>query len=344
MARINSFAADRKIFTHHDKLDYFFNGHKTLIVTELDLTNRCNNKCPGCCGVKDNGAELSSSQIQRIVDGLAKMNNRGVILSGGGEPLISPSFAYAVGLIRKSGMKIGLNSNGLALDEGLCRIIATNFEYFRISLDAATPALYQTTHGMPGDAFRQVIENAKLFSKVRNALGNEASFGIGYLTSESTACEMEPFVVLARECGADFAQFRPFTGFGFEIYDASETILNLQKRYSTASFKVIASMQKYREMQHGGARNYATCRGMFFSTVVTADAKLFACLHFRQDDKYFLGQVDENTSVEDVFLSPRIREVFQGIRCEACPPLCRNDAFNRTLESLSLEVVNSEFM
>ena len=44
---INNFNADEKIMQYMDKLDYFFNGHKTLIVTELDLTNRCNNRCPG---------------------------------------------------------------------------------------------------------------------------------------------------------------------------------------------------------------------------------------------------------------------------------------------------------
>ena len=103
--KINNFNADEKIMRHLDKLDYFFNGHKTLIVTEFDLTNRCNNKCPECCGVNENGAQLSKHQIDLIVDGLAKMNNKGIILSGGGEPLISPHFSYAVMELKKRGMK-----------------------------------------------------------------------------------------------------------------------------------------------------------------------------------------------------------------------------------------------
>ena len=344
MIKINNFDADRKLLKHHDKLDYFFNGHKTLIVTEFDLTNRCNNNCPSCCGVKENGAELSFEQIERVVDGLSRMNNRGVILSGGGEPLMSAHFSHAVRLIRKSGMRIGLNSNGLALTEELCRLIAENCDYFRISLDAATPELYERTHGMSAEAFCRVVDHAKMFSHIRNTVGSRTSFGIGYLTGPHTECDMESFVVLARECGADFAQFRPFTGYGFKIHDVSERIEEIQRKYATKSFRVIASMQKYREMASQGERNYASCRGMFFSTVVTADAKLFACLHFRQDQRYFLGQVDERTSVEDIFLSPRIREVFRSIRCEECPPLCRNDVFNRTLETLSLDVVNAEFM
>ena len=99
---INNFNANEKIMRYLDKLDYFFNGHKTLIVTELDLTNRCNNKCPGCCGVNGNGAELSRHQIDLIVSSLTDMGNKGVILSGGGEPLISPYFTYAVKELRRN--------------------------------------------------------------------------------------------------------------------------------------------------------------------------------------------------------------------------------------------------
>lgn len=342
--RVNNFNSDEKILRHHDKLDYFFNGHKTLIVTELDLTNRCNNNCPGCCGVKDNGAELNKDQIDFIIDGLLRMNNRGIIISGGGEPLISPYFEYAVNKIRQSGMKLGINSNGLALDEDKCKVIAENAEYFRISLDAATPEIYKKTHGMPKEAFTKTIENAKLFAEIRNKIGSLTSYGIGFLTSLETEPDMESFVELSKDCGADFAQFRPFTGENYEIYNVSEKIEILQKKYSTSNFKVVASIQKYREMESGGIRNYDKCMGMFFSTVITADAKMFACLHYRQSKNHYLGQISESYSVEDIFLSPRIREVYKSIDCSGCPSLCRNDAFNRTLNELSLDVFNSEFM
>ena len=50
MMKINNFNSDEKILRYTGKIDYFFNSHKTLIVTELDLTNKCNHRCPGCCG------------------------------------------------------------------------------------------------------------------------------------------------------------------------------------------------------------------------------------------------------------------------------------------------------
>ncbi len=338
---VNHFNADEKILSYPDKLDYFFNGHKTLIVTELDLTNRCNNRCPGCCGVKENQAELSRRQVDLIAESLAAMENRGVILSGGGEPLISPQFAHAVRALRSQGMKLGLNSNGLALTEELAVLIAENCEYFRISLDAASATLYNKTHGMPPAAFEKTVENIKLFARVKRELDSPVSFGVGFLTSRETAGEMEAFVRLARESGADFAQFRPFTG---DLLDISQEYLQLKERYETPDFGVRASLQKYREMTHSGRRDYVKCRGMFFSTVITADAKVFACLHHRQEEAYYLGQICETVSLEDIFRSARIQEVYEAIDCSDCPVMCRNDVFNRTLQSLSLPVTHREFL
>lgn len=340
-AKVNNFNSDEKLLRYTDKLDYFFNGHKTLVVAEVDLTNRCNNNCPGCCGVNDNGAQMSRDQVDLVIDGLSALEARGVILSGGGEPLLSPHFEYAVDRIRKEGIKIGVNSNGLALTEKFSRIIAENAEYFRVSLDAATPELYLKTHGMPPDAFSRVVENCRTFVRVRREVGGGPSFGLGFLTSETTAGEMEAFVALARDIGADFAQFRPFTG---DLLDVSDRIAELQAKYNSDTFRVAASMQKYREMKHGGSRDYDRCRGMFFSTVITADAKVFACLHYRQSPKHFVGQISGTNQLEDIFRSPRIREVYNSIDCAECPLLCRNDSFNRTLHSLAQDVTNKEFL
>lgn len=341
LPNINNFNANEKILHYPNKIDYFFNSHKTLIVTELDLTNRCNNRCPGCCGVNENNAELSQRQVELIVKSLADMDNQGVILSGGGEPLMSPWFSYAVLELKKAGMKLGLNSNGLALTEELAELIAANCEYFRISLDAASPEMYRKTHGMPDAAFQKTVGNIKLFSQVKAECNSPISFGVGFLTNQDTASEMERFVALVKELGADFAQFRPFTG---DMYDVTDEYLRLKKLYETPDFGVRASLQKYQEMKTKGQRDYDKCRGMFFSTVITADAKVFACLHYRQKEEYYLGQITEDCSLADIFRSARMREVFEHIDCSSCPALCRNDVFNRTLNALSLDIVHSEFL
>lgn len=341
--KINNFNSDEKILRYMGKIDSFFNSHKTLIVTELDLTNKCNHRCPGCCGHNENNAELSKEQVESVVQNLKSMDNKGVILSGGGEPTCSPHFEYAIKLLKNAGQNIGLNSHGMNLNERLNEIIAENLEYFRISLDAGSAEMYEKIHGMKPKHFEKTLANIESFANTKARLGSKTSFGVGFLTSNITQGDMESFVRLVKERGADFAQFRPFTG---DRLDITNKLLELREKYEDSNFKIVASYQKYKEMEglnEGVGRGYDKCHGMFFSTVISADFKVWACLHFRQSAKHFLGDLREH-SLEEIWRGSRIREVYNAIDCAKCPILCRNDSFNRTLNKLSLDITNSEFL
>ncbi|STQ85946.1 radical SAM protein [Helicobacter muridarum] len=341
--KINNFNSSEKILRYHNKIDYFFNAHKTLIVTELDLTNKCNHRCPGCCGNNENNAELTKEQVENVVENLKNMDNKGVILSGGGEPTCSPYFEYAIKLLKKAGQNIGLNSHGMNLKEHLNEVIAENLEYFRISLDAGSPEMYKKIHGMKPYHFEKTLQNIENFSKTKQRLGSKISFGVGFLTSSITEGDMESFVKLVKDRGVDFAQFRPFTGDTLDIIPKLES---LREKYEDSNFKIVASYQKYNEMaglKESKDRGYNKCHGMFFSTVISADFKVWACLHFRQSQKHFLGDLREQ-SLEEIWRGARIKEVYNAIDCSKCPILCRNDSFNRTLDKLSLDITNSEFL
>ncbi|MDY5821757.1 MAG: radical SAM protein [Helicobacter sp.] len=341
--KINNFNSSEKILRYHDKIDYFFNAHKTLIVTELDLTNKCNHRCPGCCGHNENNAELTKEQVESVVENLRAMDNKGVILSGGGEPTCSPHFKYAIKLLKQAGQNLGLNSHGMNLKEELNEIIAENMEYFRISLDAGSAAMYEKIHGMKSKHFEKTLQNIENFAKTKQRLNSKTSFGVGFLTSSVTEGDMESFVKIVKDRGADFAQFRPFTGDTLDIIPRLE---ELRQKYEDENFKIVASYQKYKEMSGlliNESRGYDKCHGMFFSTVISADFKVWACLHYRQSEKHFLGDLREK-SLESIWKGSRIKEVYNSINCAECPVLCRNDSFNRTLNTLSLSVTNSEFL
>lgn len=338
----NSFNSSEKILHHIDKLDHFFNGGKTLIVTEFDLTNKCNNNCPLCVGVKENGSQLTWDEIVMIVKGLKNLGNRGVIVSGGGEPLLHPDFIRTLELIKNAGMEIGLNSNGLALTREKCEAIAKYCTYFRISLDAGTPEMYLKTHGMNAKAFEKVCENMKMMAEVKRETGSAVSFTAGFLTGAGTVKDMEAFVALCKECGVGAAQFRPFTG---DRTDISAEYDRLKAKYEDDNFKVKASLQKYTKFCESDCRGYSKCRGMFFSTVITADAKVFACLHHRQEPDFLIGDMrGEGKTLEEVWNSYRKWMVYENIDVTKCPPYCRNDSFNAVLESLEADCVHKEFM
>lgn len=226
------------------------------------------------------------------------------------------------------------------LDDAKCELIASNLEYFRISLDAGSEEMYLKIHGMNAKSFAKTLENIEKFAKTKQRLNSKTSFGVGFLTSSTTECDMESFVKIVKDRGADFAQFRPFTG---DSLDITPKLEELRSKYEDSNFKIVASYQKYKEMHNIKDRGYNKCHGMFFSTVISADFKVWACLHFRQSKRHLLGDLRDE-SLEDIWRGSRIREVYNSIDCSSCPILCRNDSFNRTLNKLNLSITNSEFL
>lgn len=338
---INEFNAFEKIFKHYDKLDYFFNRHKTLISVELDLTNLCNSCCPDCTGVKEKKASLTFGQVKKLADELADIfEAKSIIISGGGEPLLHPDFIKMIYYIRNKGLKIGLNSNGLALDEKKAKAIIECCSYFRISLDAGTKEMYKKTHGMDEKAFLKVADNIKMFARVRKELKGDVAFGTGFLTNEMTKPDILNFFKLSKGLGVDFAQLRPFTG---DITKVDEELRKAKELYEDKNFKVTASFHKYNCFDEKNKRPYKKCLGMFFNTVVTADFRVFACLHHRQKEKYLIGDLNKST-LRELWASLRIIEVFDKIDFSDCPFLCRNNDINRGLEYISKPINHVEFL
>lgn len=337
----NQFNAEDKILHYTDKINSFLSIGKTLVVAELDLTNRCNNHCPACIGRNAGGDELSWNEIEQIADGLQELDCKGVILSGGGEPLLHPQFIQALRLLKEKGLKIGVNTNGLALDEKKAAAIADICEYCRISLDCGDADLYYKTHGMDKRALACVLENIRCLSKIKREKNARLRLGTGFLTGRETIYQMEMFVELSKACGADFAQFRPFQE---DTTDISAEYERLKNKYEDEYFSVLASRQKYSAFHAGKTKPYDKCCGMFFSTVITANARMYACLHHRQDPRYLIGDMREGKTLVQIWNSYRKWQLFEEIDVQKCPAFCRNDAINRTLAGLTVPVFHQEFL
>lgn len=335
---VNNFNANEKILQYQDKIHNYLHGHKTLISFELDLTNKCNNRCPRCVGVKENGAELSLEQITSIVNQMHELDVKSVVISGGGEPLMSPYFIDALYMFRNAGISVGLNSNGLAMfNDHIQHAILECCNYFRVSLDAGTPSIYKLTHGMEEEEFWHVIDNIQELMQLRKVSNSTTSIGLGYLTGASTLDGIMDFFERADSLKVDFAQLRPFTG---ECNEVSTYIDQGRKQFPNLTIR--ASMHKY---DHAGETThpYNRCHGMYFNTVITADNQMWACIHHRQNPEYHIGNLNEQ-SIVDILKSEKMNNVFKLLPNACCPLFCRNDAINRTLDGVCQNIVHKEFL
>lgn len=102
----------------------------------LEITRKCNLKCPHCYidgGLKREG-ELSSSEIHNLIDELADIGVWSVAFTGG-EPTLHPDLADFVIHARRRNLLVGIATHGLHLSDSFLKKIPTDGVIISISID-----------------------------------------------------------------------------------------------------------------------------------------------------------------------------------------------------------------
>ena len=323
----------QKIYFHPARVSEWVQRGDTVPVTmELDMTNRCTDKCPCCAGGRyASTAEMDTERVDALIPELSEFGVKALIFTGGGEPLCHKHTPEAMRLACESGMDVGLITNGLLFKPEMWEHMACA-TWIRISLDAATPETYRYTHGT--ENFEKVIANIRAMVKCREATGLlSPTIGVGFLVGEKTIGEMRDCAKLCAELGVDYLQFRPFHHILKDKTlsdDIAEGYANA-KLYSTESYSVVWSGHKFTHMADNDiGRPYGKCYGHSFAGVVGADGTMWLCCHTRGMNKYALGNVNYD-NIFDIWFSEKREEAIKNIDFADCPPLCRCDGFNRVL-------------
>lgn len=335
---VRQFSSD-KILKHLDRVHEWLQGRNPAPITvELDMTNICNHKCPECVvnyfRVADNSF-LSAQLAKSIILQLAKNKIRGLIFTGGGEPLCNRYTLDMVELAKSKGLDLGFITNGSLINKKSAEIILRNCTWLRISLDAASPEIFKLTHGLDGKAFYNIIDKIGLLVKMKHKIKSNCIIGVGFLTSDVSVLDMEKVTILTRELDADYLQFRPMQihrGGKFDYYwtDVQDKISECLK-YSGNGFQVLYSQHKYemaKDPQFG--RYYQKCYGQQFATVISASAKMYVCCHTRGYEKYCIGDLTQK-SFREIWSSKKRKAIINRIDFCDCIPLCRDNTFNQIL-------------
>lgn len=335
---VRQFSSD-KILKHLDRVNAWLEGENPFPITvELDMTNTCNHRCPECVvnyfRIADKSA-LSYGIAENIIRQLSKCRIKGLIFTGGGEPLCNPQTLKIVKLAKTRGLDLGFITNGSLLGDESGKTLLKSCTWLRVSLDAASPEVFRLTHGMGNREFYQVINNIKDLVAMKKKIKSPCAIGVGFLTCDCSAKDMKKAALLTKKLGVDYLQFRPKQihrggKFEYKWTDVHDKISQCLK-YANKNFQVLYSKHKYemsRDPQFG--RYYQKCYGQQFAAVISASAKMFICCHTRGYEKYCIGDL-RRKSFEEIWSSKRRKEVIEKIDFQDCIPLCRDNTFNQIL-------------
>lgn len=346
-----NFHSTYKLFKHLDKLCEWDNKGDTYpILVDIDLTNRCNQKCPLCIRTEMDKSTIPLDKVKDIVLQLKEVGVKSFGLGGGGDPTCHPDFAEILRFINTNGMKSGVYTNGYTLTDDLIDTIINCCTYIRISLDSDGHEIYKMTHGMDAKAFYQVIENIRKLVLLRDNRKKDIVIGVGYLVGPSTAKGIYGATKLVKELGVDYIRVRPFFRYNREgnYPDAEiEYMLDQLKKCSelqNKTFAVSYPQNRWDWMTNiKRERPYKICYSHYFVTLIGANQKVYPCCHLSNNEKYCYGDLKQNT-FKEVWNSQKRKDAYKNIDFKDCPNPCMLDNHNRLLWNIKQPIMHSDFL
>lgn len=297
-----------KILRYPERLAAFQHGIAYPLAAEIDLTWKCSLNCKGCHSKHlHQGIELDENQIHRILTQLYQHGCQSVTFSGGGDPLESTYWRYAVNLARDLGMSVATYSYLPGLNQELVDFIETKRISFIYTHSCSTRGLLHKE-------------------------GNKTVWTYGWLLDADNWAKIPDMVMRSHLDFFNFVDFRPLSPENKVnpstldytwIPDAIKILLNLQKsnpQIKWASYKFSSLLRQ------DGGRDYKSCLSTHFTTVVGPNGDMWECVNRRGFPDSFLGNLLKE-DLESIWKrKPKSRE-----NLELCRIVCRNNSLNQTL-------------
>ena len=298
------------------------------VSVELSLTSSCNQHCVWCSdrALRGRSADrLDMALLEKLFEDLARGGTLGVTIEGGGEPTLSPLFPAAARAARARGLAVGLITNGLDLfGRGRSLSDYRDFEWIRVSLDAADPETYRRLKGR--DGFGEVMAGLAGLAALKPAL----TLGAGYVLTNRND-EPESLARLGetlRNMGLDYLQVRP-------VVDHPALASRRDLGFLKGEFPV--NLAALSDNAASGNLNLP-CLAHSLSAVIGSDGLVWLCGRLNADPAARpLGDLTRAGFAE--IWAGEERRHQAGLAASAefcrthCPP-CRLTKYNRLLHSL----------
>lgn len=346
-----------KLLQHLDRLSDLKAGRTPApINVEVDLSNRCSLGCEWChfafthtrgplAGKRPKpegavaGGDLMDAELAKVMVGeFVDAGVRSVTWTGGGEPTLHPRFDRIVRFTEESGLPQGLYTHGGHIDEERAAVLKRALTFVYVSLDAADAVSYLRDKGV--DRFADACNGIRRLV----AADGDATVGCGFLITRHNFWQAPQMAALARELGADYAQFRPTVLYNQDSpgLPAEDTAWMLEARpvleALAARADVEVDLDRFDLYRDWGGHGYQTCWWSGLQTVVTPNGSVWTCVNKREHPASLLGSLADE-SFEDIWARRPLAKVDGS-----CRIACRGHVPNRALDQMMRPAAHAAFV
>ncbi|MBN2453108.1 MAG: radical SAM protein [Candidatus Omnitrophica bacterium] len=361
----------RKWIYHKKQLKHILNKEFykiTPVTVDIVPSLECVQNCVVCSNVdwrvniEDKGwfnkrsreRMMTRRNMFRIIDNIRKGGAKAVVFTGGGEPLTNPNTLDGIAYARKSGLEVGLYTNGILLDEGaIDSLIKSSLTFIRISLNAGSPMVHAQIGGysISKDYYNRVISSLRLLAEKNRGSGNRCTVGIGYIVNPWNVYDIYLLAKTLKKIDADprssggiayFAvrpsivhrNYRGGRQFGEHVFKKAHEIINRKviPLLKNTGIKVIEVKSRFLAV-HSREKPFDRCLASPMFSLVGPDGGMYLCVESYYGHKRCRFGDLTKERLDTIFRSRKHRKIVDNIDFRYCPPVCKmyelNKAFDR---------------
>lgn len=286
------------------------------ITADIFLNSSCNNKCPYCTYARykqRSSSYMTFEDFERNITILLENGVKGVILTGGGEPTISPDFDKITAYLEAESIPYGINTNF-----NVFKAIKPN--YLKISLDGYDRESYQKARGV--DKYYTVISNIKEYLIYKHS--SKLNTAVGIQTVATNIEDVVRFYEAHKGLDVDYFNIRPMESTCGEYYQDIRNeiertiILDYLKEINKQDSRVCINY-KWHEVN----TQFDKCYANFSQIAINENSEVMYCCHKPYE---IIGKLTDSDIWEK-------REKFQT-NMQMCDVPCRLTAPNNFIQSL----------
>ena len=308
----------------------------------LKPTNVCNHNCYFCAYRTDDldlGSDINLTdriapeKMVEIVEDIIEMGVKAVTFTGGGEPLLYPTFTKTVEDLAAGAVKVSVLTNASQLSGKRAEVLARHATWVRVSIDGWDGPSYAEYRGVNEGEFDKVINNLTAFSRLQS----ECVLGASIIVDHRNAAHIADLAATLKAAGVAHAKISACVvanngaennAYHAGVSDVVKAQIDTARALNGDGFEVI---DHYHELAERFDKDYDSCPFLQFLTVIGADGVVYTCQDKAYTETGTLGSL-ESRRFSDFWFSDDNQQSMRALTpSDVCGHHCVAESKNRLL-------------
>jgi len=339
-----------KLYWHLDRVSAWQDGELIApIYVEISPVSFCNHHCVFCALDFAQGEHFvldTELLCNRLVVEMGQLGIKSIMFAGEGEPLLHSDLPRIVSCAKGAGIDVSITTNGSVGSRELWEQLLPNLTWLRFSMDAGSASVYAKVHQVDEKMFEKTVRSIEDALLVRHQLGLGTAIGVQYLLLPENFDDLTDAISIYSGIGVDYISFKPYSEhpqmlnksglvYTREMLDKVEHLIEShQSGLKTQLIYRKVAVENYR----AGTKGFKNCCALPFWGYISSKGDFYTCSVFLNDDRFNVGNINDETMDAILFGERRRRSVQFGMAelrvGDDCRTNCRMARINEFLEVL----------